>query len=52
LGTQYSTLQIYYSYDIYFGDFQDYNSGTHEITLGIDIERKEGKFDRARKFRK
>lgn len=52
LGTQYSTLQIYYSYDIYFGDFQDYNSGTHEITLGIDIERKQGKFDRAKKFRK
>ena len=40
LGTRYGSMQIFYSYDIYFGDFQSYNSGTHELTLGINIPRK------------
>lgn len=52
LGTRYSSMQIYYSYDIYFGDFQSYNSGTHEITLGVNIPRKAANTEPNGQFRK
>ena len=40
VGTKYKSLQFYYSYDAFMGDFQQYNSGSHEITLGLKFCRK------------
>lgn len=51
LGTKYNTLKFIYSYDVLLDDFQKYNSGSHEITVGFEFGRKEGKFDRSRKYR-
>lgn len=51
LGTKYNTLKFVYSYDVLLDDFQRYNSGSHEITVGFEFGRKEGKFDRSRKYR-
>jgi type IX secretion system PorP/SprF family membrane protein len=33
LGTRINALRLYYSYDVNLGDFQQYNNGTHELTL-------------------
>ena len=51
LGTKYRTMRLMYSYDIFFGDFQQYNNGTHEVSLNFELPRKEGKYDRSKKFR-
>ncbi len=51
IGTNYKNLQAYYTYDVYFDDFQTYNNGSHEFTVSYRFERKEGKFDRSKKFR-
>lgn len=40
LGTRVNQLRIYYSYDVSLGDFQQYNNGSHEITLVYRIPRK------------
>jgi len=39
LGTQLNGLQLYYNFDLGFGGFQTYNSGSHEITVGYAIGR-------------
>ncbi len=51
LGTKYNTLKFIYSYDILVEDFQRYNGGSHEITVGFEFGRKDGSFDRSRKYR-
>ena len=51
LGTKYNTLKFIYSYDILIDDFQRYNGGSHEITVGFEFGRKDGSFDRSRKYR-
>lgn len=33
LGTRLDNLKFYYSYDVGLGDFQQYNNGSHELTL-------------------
>ncbi len=33
LGTRINALRLYYSYDVSLGDFQQYNNGSHELTL-------------------
>ena len=33
LGTRLDNLKFYYSYDVNLGDFQQYNNGSHELTL-------------------
>lgn len=40
LGTRINQLRIYYTYDISLGDFQQYNNGSHEITLVYRIPKK------------
>ena len=40
LGTRINHLRIYYSYDVSLGDFQQYNNGSHEITLVYRIPKK------------
>jgi len=52
LGTKYNTVRFIYSYDVYLDDFQSYNGGSHEITVGFQFNRKKGKFDRSKKYRK
>ena len=52
VGTKYKNLQFFYTYDAFMGDFQQYNSGSHEITVGYKFERKKGVYDRSKKYRK
>ncbi len=40
LGTRINKLRIYYSYDVSLGEFQQYNNGSHELTLVYRIPRK------------
>ncbi|SER31423.1 PorP/SprF family type IX secretion system membrane protein [Neolewinella agarilytica] len=39
LGTEINGFQLYYSFDLGFGDFQQYNNGSHELTVGYAIGR-------------
>ncbi|MEO1516656.1 MAG: PorP/SprF family type IX secretion system membrane protein [Bacteroidota bacterium] len=52
LGTKYNAIRFIYSYDVYLGDFQQYNDGSHEITINFMLKRGDGKFDRSKKYRK
>ncbi len=49
LGTKVSLVNIYYSYDVSFQRFQQYNSGSHEVTVGFEFGGKE--VDRAAEYR-
>ena len=40
LGAKLSNFQLYYSYDLSFQQFQTYNGGSHEVTIGFYINRK------------
>ncbi len=40
LGTRIGNLRLYYSYDVGFGDFQEYNNGSHEFTVHYLLARK------------
>ncbi len=40
LGTHYKQFNLFYSYDVSFGPFQQYNGGSHEFTLGYALARK------------
>ena len=51
IGTNYQNLQAFYTYNVYFGEFQTYNNGSHEFTVSYRFERKSGKFDRTKKYR-
>jgi len=37
VGTKINNFKFYYSYAVSFRDFQDYNNGSHEISLGFDL---------------
>ncbi len=52
LGTKYNSLRFLYSYDVYLEEFQQYNGGSHEITVNFEFNANEGKFDRTKKYRK
>ncbi|MFT4663947.1 MAG: type IX secretion system PorP/SprF family membrane protein [Polaribacter sp.] len=52
LGTKYSNLRFIYSYDVYLNDFQQYNGGSHEVTVNFEFGTGDGKFDRSKKYRK
>lgn len=49
LGTEFSGLQLYYSYDLGFGGFQQYNNGSHEFTVGYTLSRGDIRERRRRK---
>ena len=52
VGTKYKSLQFYYTYDAYMGEFQQYNSGSHEFTVAFQIGKKQsGVYDRSKKYR-
>lgn len=40
LGTHYKQFRLFYSYDVSFGPFQQYNGGSHEFSVGYAFERK------------
>ena len=48
LGTKWERLRLFYSYDFNFGTFQTYNGGSHEVTLGFDLDSREKTVDAAR----
>ena len=52
LGTKYSSLRFIYSYDVYLDDFQQYNGGSHEVTVNFEFAAGNGTFDRSKKYRK
>lgn len=37
LGIMLNKVSIYYSFDIYTGDYQPYNNGKHEVTVGVTL---------------
>jgi type IX secretion system PorP/SprF family membrane protein len=41
LGTRLRNIRLYYSYDLSFAEFQSYNNGSHEVTIGFNINRQE-----------
>lgn len=40
LGTKLSNFYLYYSYDLSFQRFQQFNSGSHEVSLAFTLNRK------------
>lgn len=40
LGTRLTSFQLYYSYDLSFQKFQQYNGGSHEVTVSFSLPRK------------
>lgn len=40
LGTQLRGLEVYYSFDLHFGEFQQYSNGGHELTVAYSINRR------------
>lgn len=40
LGTKLSKFSLYYSYDVGFQQFQQYNTGSHEITIAFNFKKK------------
>jgi len=41
LGTNYNNLSVYYSFDVAFQGFQNYNNGSHELTIGYTLPAKD-----------
>ena len=41
IGTKLNQIQLMYSYDVSFQRFQQYNSGSHELSLAFQFERKQ-----------
>lgn len=41
LGTKISALELYYTFDISFQEYQQFNSGSHEVTVAFRIPQKE-----------
>lgn len=39
LGTRIDALRIFYGYDVNLGDFQDFNNGSHELTMRYTLAR-------------
>ncbi len=46
LGTNIDVFRIYYSYDVSFQTVQQYNGGTHEVTIAFDFAKGKKKYDR------
>jgi type IX secretion system PorP/SprF family membrane protein len=37
VGTKINNFKFYYSYAVSFREFQDYNNGSHEVSIGFDL---------------
>lgn len=51
LGTKLKSMQFYYSYDVSFQRFQQFNGGSHELSLMFDFDRKQKRFDASSRFK-
>lgn len=40
LGVQVSPFNLYYTYDVSFQQFQQFNSGAHEVTIALNMKKK------------
>ena len=40
IGTRVDRMRFFYSYDVGFGEFQNYNNGSHELTINYLLPRK------------
>jgi type IX secretion system PorP/SprF family membrane protein len=40
LGTRIDALRIFYGYDVSLGEFQDFNNGSHELTIQYSMPRR------------
>ncbi|MCB9284928.1 MAG: PorP/SprF family type IX secretion system membrane protein [Lewinellaceae bacterium] len=40
LGTEFDQFRLFYSYDLSFQQFQQYNSGAHELTIALRLGKK------------
>jgi len=40
LGTKVSKFQLFYTYDLSWQQFQQFNSGSHEVTVAVNFQRK------------
>jgi type IX secretion system PorP/SprF family membrane protein len=40
LGSRFKQVQAFYSYEVNFGQFQQYNGGSHEISFALAFDRK------------
>jgi type IX secretion system PorP/SprF family membrane protein len=47
LGASVTSFNLYYTYDVSFQRFQQYNSGAHEVTVALDFK---GKTQRSRSY--
>lgn len=52
IGTRQKGFSLFYSFDLGFGGFQDYNSGSHEFTVGYMINRTKIQEGRARRAKR
>lgn len=43
IGTKYKAFQLAYSYDVSFSRFQEYNGGSHELSVAFNLPRKSPK---------
>lgn len=43
IGTKVNNLQFFYSFDLSFSNFQQYNGGSHEISVAYNLVRKQPK---------
>lgn len=41
LGTEFDQFRLFYSYDLSFQQFQQYNSGAHELTVALRLGKKQ-----------
>lgn len=40
LGTRVDALKLFYGYDVSFGEFQDFNNGSHELTIQYSLPKR------------
>lgn len=51
IGAKVTAFQLFYGYDFYFLEFQQYSSGSHEVTIAFDFKN-EGNRSRSRRRRR
>ena len=50
LGTKLNNLQVLYSYDVFFEEFQRYNDGSHEVTVALSFERSKDQGPKVKRY--
>lgn len=52
LGGKISSVKVFYGFDLSFAKFQEYNSGTHEITAAFEFSKwNKSEYDQSKKYR-